>query len=100
MVNYTKKRSYKQESKQITFQEILVLIANRVACNPKQNGSNYIINCPAHDDKHASLSVKQSEDGKVLFYCFSGCTIEEICTSIGIQVKDLFHRNSAGASYG
>jgi hypothetical protein len=32
--------------------------------------------CPAHADRHASLSVSEGEDGKVLAKCHAGCTQE------------------------
>lgn len=36
------------------------------------NGSN--AKCPAHDDKHGSLSISNGENGKVLLKCHAGCT--------------------------
>lgn len=30
-------------------------------------------NCPGHDDKHKSLSVKVLKHGKILIHCFAGC---------------------------
>ena len=49
--------------------------------------------CPAHDDKSASLSITL-ENGKILLYCHTGCTIERICPSLGIDQTDLFaHRD-------
>ena len=45
--------------------------------------------CPSHDDKSASLSITLEND-KILFYCHTGCTIERICSSLGIEQTDLF----------
>ncbi len=91
MIKYSKNKLYNQKKQRLTFEDFLRLISNKTGCRPKQCGSNYIFNCLAHDDKHASFSTKLSEDGKkILVYCFAGCTTEEICLSIGIQVKDLF----------
>ncbi|MBN6742209.1 hypothetical protein JKG47_17095 [Acidithiobacillus sp. MC6.1] len=40
----------------------------------KTGPDKWIARCPAHDDKRPSLSVKQADDGKVLFKCWSGCS--------------------------
>lgn len=36
-------------------------------------GDNWSCRCPAHDDKHASLSIKQAPNGKLLVHCHAGC---------------------------
>ena len=37
--------------------------------------------CPAHDDKHHSLSVAQGDDGRWLVQChYAGCSVDDICT--------------------
>ncbi len=46
--------------------------------------------CPAHADNDPSLGIKECDDGKVLLHCWAGCGIEEIVTSIGLQIGDLF----------
>lgn len=45
--------------------------------------------CPAHDDTTPSMHVNLGDDGRILVHCFTGCTVEEICSAIGIEVKDL-----------
>lgn len=45
--------------------------------------------CPAHDDRQQSLSLKETEDGKVLLHCFRGCSVPDICQAMGIRVSDL-----------
>jgi DNA primase len=48
--------------------------------------------CPAHDDKNPSLSIAVKED-KVLFHCFSGCSGDDIVTSLnamGVEYDALF----------
>lgn len=54
------------------------------------NGRGWIAVCPAHHDHRPSLSVRQGGDGRVLLYCFSGCTTDRICAALGIRVADLF----------
>ena len=38
--------------------------------------------CPAHDDHHPSLSLSLSEDGKLLAYCYVGCTFPDILAAL------------------
>src|SRR5205085_10933037 len=38
----------------------------------KRNG-RWTARCPAHDDRHPSLSIRETTDGKVLVYCHAGC---------------------------
>lgn len=53
-------------------------------------GGQYKAKCPAHDDKKPSLSVAEGEDGKILLNCHAGCSIDEICSALGLALKDLF----------
>lgn len=45
---------------------------------------------PHHDDKQASLSVKEGTDGRVLFHCFAGCGTADVVVSAGLAFADLF----------
>lgn len=46
--------------------------------------------CPAHEDRSPSLSIREGDDGRVLVHCFAGCSIEAICEALGWQMADLF----------
>nr|WP_225777337.1 virulence-associated protein E [Pseudomonas sp. Marseille-Q3773] len=46
--------------------------------------------CPAHDDKHPSLAIRETSDGVVLLKCWAGCTTIEIVSAIGLELRDLF----------
>ncbi|MBU2762225.1 hypothetical protein [Acidithiobacillus caldus] len=46
--------------------------------------------CPAHADKRPSLSIHQTEDGKVLLHCWTGCAVAEIVAALGLSLADLF----------
>ena len=51
----------------------------------KAVGKNrYIACCPAHDDKHPSLSITDAK-GKVLVHCFSGCTQTDVIDALRSQ---------------
>jgi len=47
-------------------------------------------NCPAHNDKNASLSIKFLSD-RVLIHCFAGCSSDDVVSSIGLAINDLFY---------
>jgi hypothetical protein len=49
----------------------------------------YVCRCPAHDDKTASLSVSQSDTGKLLVNCFASCAVEEVLGRVGLKLSDL-----------
>ncbi len=57
-----------------------------------KHGSNgqYTARCPAHDDRHASLSIARGDDGRVLMHCHTGCTMTDILNALGIEMNDLF----------
>ncbi|HEX7999609.1 MAG TPA: hypothetical protein VF528_14575 [Pyrinomonadaceae bacterium] len=55
----------------------------------KRFGSNWTAQCPAHQDDRNSLSINQGDDGRTLLHCFAGCSTENICIVIGIELKDL-----------
>ena len=46
--------------------------------------------CPAHDDTHPSLSIREADDGKVLLHCWAGCSSTDITAAIGLELRDLF----------
>lgn len=58
--------------------------------NVKPRGSRYIATCPAHAARSLKLQVTGGERG-LLLKCWSGCTITEICTALGIEQQDLFY---------
>ncbi|WP_375679354.1 MULTISPECIES: toprim domain-containing protein [unclassified Bartonella] len=49
--------------------------------------------CPAHDDRLPSLSIKNGHDGRLLLYCYAGCSFREIIQAlirIGLLSKQAF----------
>ncbi len=55
----------------------------------QKSGQGWLVRCPAHDDREASLSVRQTEDGTILVHCFAGCAPKEIVDALGITFADL-----------
>lgn len=46
--------------------------------------------CPAHDDKSPSLSIAETNDGRVLMHCHGGCSTHSVLSSCGLEMHDLF----------
>ncbi len=46
--------------------------------------------CPAHADKSPSLAIRELDDGKILLHCFSGCSVYEILSAVGLEMDALF----------
>ncbi len=56
----------------------------------RRSGAGYVAKCPHHDDRQASLSIKEAADGKVLLHCFAGCGNADVVVSAGLAFVDLF----------
>ncbi len=56
----------------------------------KRSGSEWAARCPAHDDQHQSLTIREKDDGRVLVHCHAGCTPIQIVTALGLRIGDLF----------
>lgn len=50
----------------------------------------WVARCPAHKDRHPSLTVKVLPDERILMHCFAGCETESVLSAIGVQFSDLF----------
>ncbi len=52
----------------------------------KRTGSNrWVAQCPAHQDKGPSLSIREEDDGRVLLHCFAGCDVYSVLQSVGLD---------------
>jgi putative DNA primase/helicase len=58
-----------------------------------RNANGWTARCPAHDDKHNSLSIHH-RSGRWLLYCHAGCGWRAIINRIGIEPADLFDDES------
>ena len=54
----------------------------------KQVRGGYMVQCPCHDDKTASLSIGMGDKGIVL-HCFSDCKTDDILRKVGVTWRDL-----------
>lgn len=52
----------------------------------------WMARCPAHEDHHPSLAVRDGDGGKVLVYCFAGCDQERVIAALrgrGLWTNDV-----------
>ena len=64
----------------------------------RKRGERWSACCPAHADRHPSLSVGVGHEGKVLLKCFAGCRVEDIVRALGLEVSALFDDQRGGPS--
>ena len=60
----------------------------------RKAGDSWVARCPAHDDRHPSLSIREREDGTVLLRDFGGCSVESILGAVGLEFDALFPEHS------
>ena len=68
----------------------LRIVLDRLEGVKRTGQGQYMARCPAHDDRHASLSVGVGQDGRVLLDCKAGCAVGEVVKALGMKVSDLF----------
>jgi Protein of unknown function (DUF3987) len=60
-------------------------------------GKGWSAHCPAHDDRKASLSIAEGDDGNVLVNCHAGCDTPAVLAAVGLTLADLFPPKSGPA---
>jgi hypothetical protein len=58
------------------------------------SGGQWQARCPAHDDRHPSLSVALGNRGAVLLHCHAGCDPERVLAAVGLAPCDLLDQPS------
>jgi hypothetical protein len=48
--------------------------------NARRYGKHWRVRCVAHDDRHASLDIRDGDNGKPLLFCRAGCGLEVLAT--------------------
>ncbi|MCT2278001.1 AAA family ATPase [Micromonospora chalcea] len=66
-------------------------------CKVRDIGSRATAQCPAHEDRQASLSLRGIE-GQTLVYCHAGCPTTDVLAALGLQLADLFDERK-GVTY-
>ena len=54
----------------------------------------YKAQCPAHDDRNPSLSIREGDDGRALIHCHAGCKTEEVLLAVGLSMKDIMSESN------
>jgi len=75
--------------------DVLERLGGVVASTTKASQWNAI--CPAHDDRHASLSIGIGHDGKILLKCQAGCDTPDIIRALNLEWEDLFVKDDRPA---
>ena len=57
-----------------------------------ESGGNWSALCPAHDDRHASLSIsaQSKTPGAAMIVCGAGCNAATILAQVGLELADLY----------
>jgi hypothetical protein len=55
----------------------------------KKTPQGWAAQCPAHEDKRSSLSIKEGEKG-IVCKCHAGCGVKDIAAAVGLKLADLF----------
>lgn len=56
----------------------------------KTGRANWIACCPAHDDRSPSMTLHETDDGRILVRCFAGCSFAEIAGAVGLGWEPWF----------
>jgi hypothetical protein len=59
-------------------------VAKRLKARKIADGK-WLARCPAHDDEKPSLSIGEGRDGRLLLFCFAGCSFAEVCDALVAQ---------------
>ena len=65
-----------------------VLLAKLEGVKPTGMG-HWLARCPAHDDRHPSLAVRELDDGRVLVHDFAGCSAGDVLAAVGLEFDAL-----------
>jgi hypothetical protein len=61
----------------------------------KKTGNGWSAKCPAHDDRRASLSISQGDNGGALLHCHAGCETSAVVAALGMSMSDLMPTRAA-----
>jgi hypothetical protein len=92
---YPRPDSKRQHYKGVSMNQCDTLLSKLEKVQSKGNG-RFVARCPAHADSAPSLSIRVVDDGRVLLHCFAGCSVEEVVSSIGLTLNDLFPPSEKG----
>ena len=56
----------------------------------------WLAQCPAHDDRSPSLSIRELDDGRILLNDFGGCAVRDVLLALRLDLSDLFPEPTGG----
>lgn len=62
----------------------------------RKQGRSYLARCPAHEDRHPSLSIAEGRDGRILLHCWAGCATKDVLVALGLTWRDLYSEGGRG----
>jgi hypothetical protein len=65
-------------------------------CVVRGASPKWTVQCPAHDDRDPSLSVREAPDGSVLLHCFAGCKTFDVLQALGLGWADIGSPHAIG----
>jgi hypothetical protein len=65
------------------------LILDRLEGVADRGAGRWVARCPAHEDRHPSLSIVDAGD-KLLLKCFAECETAAVLAAIGLDWSDLY----------
>jgi hypothetical protein len=71
-------------------------LLNQLSRVKKTGADRWMACCPAHQDKTASLSIKDLPDGRMLLHCFAGCEPDAVLAAIGLTFADIMPERLQG----
>jgi hypothetical protein len=81
--------------------EQLISALEARGCAVQRSGERgWVAQCPVHDDRNASLSIGEGEDGCALIHCHAGCKPGAVTAALGRDMRDLFPDDRAATSNG
>ena len=66
------------------------------ALRGRKLGREWMAQCPAHDDRTPSLSIRDADDGQVLVHCHAGCDQGRVIATL--RMLGLWPENSCAPS--
>jgi hypothetical protein len=57
--------------------------------NVRRTANGWSAQCPAHDDRRASLSIAEGNEGGALVICHAGCNPAAVVAAVGLTLADL-----------
>ncbi|MEN6405432.1 MAG: hypothetical protein ABFC77_03070 [Thermoguttaceae bacterium] len=55
----------------------------------KKTAKGWSARCPAHEDRRASLSISEGDNGGAVLYCHAGCEPAAVVAALGLTLADL-----------